>query len=103
MPLQIDATVQYVKANSSCKSDPQNCTWWPTVYLEDYKLNNPFNTYVITGLPPAPISNPGLASLQAAANPTKNNYYYYIHDTNGNIHLASTLAEHNANVAKYLR
>lgn len=104
MPLQVDATVQYAKANLTCAKTSLGCTdWWPTVYLDDYKLKNPFNTYQITGFPLMPIASPGLASLEAAANPTKSDYLYYIHDKNGVIHYAKTLAEHNANVQKYLR
>ncbi len=101
MPLQVDASVQYAKANATCAP---NCTeWWPTVYLDDYKLKSAYNTYEFSGLPPAPIANPGLSSLEAAANPSKNDYLYYIHDKNGVVHFAKTYDEHLANVQKYLR
>ena len=103
MPLQVDATVQYAKANAKCRMQNVECAWWDTVYLEDYKLKSPFNTYQILGLPPAPIASPGSASLQAVVHPTKSDYLYYIHDKNGVIHYARTLDEHNANVQKYLR
>jgi len=104
MPLQVDATVQYAKANLSCPDAKGECAdWWPTVYLEDYKLKSNFNTYTIPGLPPAPIASPGLASLQAVLNPTESNYLFYIHDTTGVARYATTLEEHNANVQKYLR
>lgn len=102
MPLQIDATVQYALATINCKSNICS-NWWPTVYIDDYKLKNPFNTYTISGLPPLPISNPGLASLKAAQNPSVHNYFYYIHDKSGNIHLAQTYNEHTSNVQKYIR
>jgi UPF0755 protein len=104
MPLQVDATVQYAKANLSCEGTGYPCSeWWPTVYLEDYKLKSPYNTYLISGLPPAPIASPGLSSLQAAANPEDNDYLYYIHDKSGVVHYAKTYDEHLANVQKYLR
>lgn len=101
MPLQVDATVQYAKSDATCGS---SCTeWWPTVYLEDYKLKSPFNTYLINGLPPHPISSAGIASLEAAAAPEKNEYLYYIHDKTGLVHFAKTYDEHLANIQKYLR
>lgn len=103
MPLQVDASVQYVKANLSCQSSAPCADWWPTVYLDDYKLKNPYNTYLISGLPPTPISSPGLASLEAATNPDQNDFLYYIHDKAGQAHFAKTYDEHLANVQKYLR
>lgn len=104
MPLQVDATVQYAKANLSCDGTGAPCAdWWPTVYLDDYKLKSSYNTYVISGLPPAPIASPGLASLQAASNPSENDYLYYIHDKSGLVHFAKTYDEHLSNVQKYLR
>lgn len=94
MPLQVDAAVQYAVGNSK--------NWWPVLSLADLKINSPYNTYKFTGLPPAPIANPGLSSLKAAFNPEITDYLYYIHDPTGQIHYAKTLTEHNANVAKYL-
>jgi UPF0755 protein len=60
-------------------------------------------TYRQKGLPPAPICNPGLESIEAALYPTKTNYVYYLSDHNGVIHYAMTYAEQQANEAKYLR
>lgn len=94
MPLQVDAAVQYAVGNSK--------NWWPILSLADLKIDSKYNTYKYAGLPPAPIANPGLSSLKAALNPTTNDYWYYIHDTSGQIHYAKTLSEHNANIAKYL-
>ena len=94
MPLQIDASVQYAVGT---KRD-----WWPILSLDDILTMSPYNTYENKGLPPAPIANPGLSSLQAAFSPEDNDYWYYIHDPNGQIHYAKTLAEHNLNIAKYL-
>jgi len=95
MPLQVDATVQYVVAN-------EKTGWWPEITLEDRKVKSAFNTYLILGLPPAPIANPGLSAISAAINPEKSDYLYYLHDAQGMIHYAATLEEHNLNIKKYL-
>lgn len=95
MALQIDATVQY--ARGQVKGN-----WWPEVTQNDYKLvKSTYNTYLNPGLPPTPISNPGLFSLEAAANPASTNYLYYITDKNGVNRYAETLSQHNANIQKY--
>lgn len=59
-------------------------------------------TYAHKGLPPAPICNPGLSSIEAALNPTETKYVYYLSDKNGVLHYATTYAEQQANEAKYL-
>lgn len=84
MPLQSDATVAYAKGQST------------TVISEpDKQLNSPFNTYLHAGLPPAPISNPGLASIRAALIPASGfNYLYFLTDPSGHAHFSRTLAQH---------
>lgn len=67
------------------------------------QLNSPYNTYVIAGLPIGPICNPGLSVMQAVANPTQSNYYYFVAGKDGKTHYAETVDQHNANVQKYLR
>ncbi|EKE04909.1 MAG: hypothetical protein ACD_19C00429G0069 [uncultured bacterium] len=89
-PLQVDATLQYIKGD------------WKPVYSVDKELKSPFNTYKNLGLPPSPISNPGLSSILAAISPEESEYWYYIHDNDGKIHFAKDLNEHNANINKYL-
>ena len=96
MPLQIDATVQYALG------EQDNNSWWKKdLTFDDLKINSSYNTYLNPGLPPGPISNPGIKALQAAANPADTNYLYYITDKNGINHYATTLDQHNANIRKY--
>ncbi|HSX49046.1 MAG TPA: endolytic transglycosylase MltG [Candidatus Saccharimonadales bacterium] len=100
-PLQADAAIQYV--TSGCKILDTTCNWWKSVTADDLNVDSPFNTYLNTGLPPSPISNPGLTSIKAATNPKDSSYWYYIHDKDGQIHYAETIEEQNANIAKYLQ
>lgn len=100
-PLQVDATVQYAQASKRCALTA--CTWWPNnLSKTDLEIVSPYNTYTNPGLPPTPISNPGLSSIQAALEPQSSPYYFYLHDTEGNIHFATTLEEHNQNIKQYL-
>lgn len=101
-PLQADATLQYAVATNRCASVPIGCKWWEPVVKEDLELNSLYNSYKFAGLPPAPIANPGLTSLKAAAAPQDNEYWFYLHDSKGQIHYAATIEEHNANVRQYL-
>lgn len=96
--LQVDATLQYAKGY-----DASADSWWPQVTPADYqKVKSPFNTYLHLGLPPGPIANPGLHSIRAATNPSETNYLYYLHDSEGKIHYAKNLDEHNRNIRQYL-
>jgi UPF0755 protein len=98
MPLQVDATLQYIKGYSVAEQ-----TWWPTPLAADKTLNSIFNTYQNVGLPPQPICNPGLIAIKAVLNPQPTTAFYYIHDLSGQIHTAETIEGHNANVNQYLR
>ncbi len=102
-PLQVDATLQYAKDSATCINKIENCKYWEPIYIADKEIDSKFNTYKYLGLPPSPISNAGLNSLLASQNPESSEYWYYIHDNNGQIHYARTLEEHNSNIAKYLR
>jgi UPF0755 protein len=99
-PLQVDATVQFAQDNATCKSSP-NCKYWTPVVTT--KLTSQYNTYQKPGLPPSPICNPGLSAINAAKSPQATQYWYYIHDSQGQPHYATSLAEHELNIDKYLR
>lgn len=97
MALQIDATVQYALGY-----DPIKKTWWRQVTPQQIRnTNSPFNTYLNPGLPPEPIANPGLSSLEAAAHPANTNYLYYFTDKNGVNRYSKSLEEHNKQIAQY--
>lgn len=90
MKLEADPTVQYAKGD------------WDAPTVSDYtKVESPYNTYLYKGLPPGPISNPGLASINAVMNPEKHDYFYFFH-SNGDTIFSKTKEEHDANKAKYL-
>jgi len=67
----------------------------------ELRARTPWNTYVIDGLPPTPIANPGLASIEAALNPEETDLVYFVADGSGGHAFARTLDEHNANVARW--
>ncbi len=99
MALQIDATVQYILGYQ-----PGEKSWWKrNLTFADLKLSSPYNTYLNPGLPPTPIANPGIAAIEATINPAKTNYLYYVSDSKGHLHFASTLEGHNQNVSKYIQ
>lgn len=92
MALQLDATLAYITGKQTGQ-----------LTNTDKEIQHPYNTYQNRGLPPAPIANPGLKAINAALNPTPNDYIYYLSDAEGNTHFAETLEQHNENKANYLR
>lgn len=110
MKLDADPTVQFAKANlanqdcvaSSFKSSCQILNWWPDLSRSDYQqVDDPYNTYLNSTLPATPIANPGLASIEAAVRPAEHDFLYFVTDSEGRAHFAKTLAEHQANIAKF--
>lgn len=97
MKLDIDATIQYAIGYQ----DDQKKWWKKSLTASDKLINSPYNTYKVAGLPPTPISNPGLSSIQAAINPAKTPYLYYMTDKNGVNRYSEDLEGHNANIQKY--
>ena len=92
MPLQMDPTVIYgVKRFDG------------TVTRKDLRTAGPYNTYLIRGLPPGPISNPGEAALAAALNPSKEDYLYFVSRNDGSHTFSRTLPEHNRAVERFRR
>jgi UPF0755 protein len=82
--LESDATVNYVTG----KNDPG-------ATLKDTEVNSPYNTYRYAGLPPGPIGNPSLGSIQAVLRPTKSDYFYFLHkQPSGEVEFSKTFAEH---------
>ena len=96
MNLQIDATLQYVKANSVAGTN-----WWPKPVPADRFRKSPYNTYLNKGLPPTPIASPSVASVLAALNPKNTSCLFYFHDASGGFHCADTYKEHVALLKKY--
>jgi len=102
-PLQVDATVQFVKGKRSCQLEKNNCNWWPQVTRTDLRtIDSPYNTYLYSGLPPGPICNPSLSALKAVVNYQESDYWFYLSDARGKIHFARTLEEHQQNIKKYI-
>lgn len=89
MPLQLDATLQYVRGSRPTEED-----WWPVPTPADKYLESPFNTYANRGLPPAPIGNPSAAAVLAALNPRPTDCLYYFHDAEQDYFCSTTYEEH---------
>lgn len=99
LPLQVDATVQYALGYQTDEK-----TWWKTnLTFEDLKIKSAYNTYENIGLPPEPICNPSLSSINAVANadPTTP-YLFYLTDRKGKMYYGKNLEEHNRNIELYL-
>jgi UPF0755 protein len=100
MNLDADPTVQYALGYQKERNQ-----WWKTpIFLEEYStVQSPYNTYLNPGLPPGPICNPGLSSIQAVLKPDKHEYLYFVAlpDGSGRHVFAKTLEEQQINVQKY--
>ncbi|MEO9168353.1 MAG: endolytic transglycosylase MltG [Aestuariivirga sp.] len=94
MRLQSDPTVIYGIVGGLGKLDRP-------ITRDDLDGETPYNTYVIDGLPPGPIANPGKAAIEAVLNPANVPYLYFVANGTGGHAFATTLEEHNANVKKW--
>lgn len=93
MRLEMDSTLQYILEK-----------YGQRILNDDKEVQSPYNTYMNYGLPPGPISNPGVKSIEAAMNPADVDYLFFVSNADGNSHtFSTTLREHNAAVAKYRR
>src|SRR5690606_26432746 len=92
MPLQVDATFVYLLGKGT--SD---------LTRADLETDSPYNTYLYKGLPPTPISNPGLAAIRAALSPTETEYLYFLTGDDGKMHYSKTHDEHVAKKSQYIK
>lgn len=90
MPLQSDATIQYIFKERK-----------KSIVYEDLKIDSPYNTYKSKGLPPTPIANPGIKSIEAVLYPTDSEYLYFVATIEGGNTYSKTYEEHVKNVEKY--
>jgi UPF0755 protein len=101
MGLDADPTVQYAVA---APDSAARYGWWKQeLTVDDLASRSPYNTYVHEGLPPGPIASPGLEAIEAAVHPADTDFLYFVARGDGGHAFARTLAEHNSNVAQYLR
>ena len=95
--LQSDPTIIYGLFGGAGKPSDR------PIYKSDIDKPTPYNTYVIDGLPPTPIANPGREAMEAVANPSRTKDLYFVADGTGGHAFAETLADHNSNVARWRR
>ena len=99
-PLEVDATIQYALGYQTS----ENRWWKSSLTFADLENTSQYNTYKNVGLPPTPISNPGIASIKAVVNADENTpYRFYLSEPNGTTHYSKTYEEHQRNIEKYLR
>jgi UPF0755 protein len=91
MRLEADPTVQYALGESR------------RLTFDDLTINSPFNTYRRSGLPPAPINNPGKSSILAALFPQEHNFLFFVATGNGGHHFAKSYGDHQKNIRQYHR
>lgn len=92
MPLQVDATFDYILDKNSSE-----------LTIEDLRIDSPYNTYLYKGLPPTPIANPGIESIEAVLEPEITDYLYYLTSADGTFYYARTFEQHKVNKKKYLQ
>lgn len=92
MPLQTDPTVLYAHGEHKDR-----------VLYKDLEIQDPYNTYVITGLTPGPIANAGVSSIEAALHPAETDYLYFLATGTGEVLFSKTLDEHNQKKAEHIQ
>lgn len=92
MPLQVDTSFLYVNGKTT-----------KDLTLSDLKIDSPYNTYLYRGLPPTPISNPGLVAIEAALRPATTTYFYFLTGDDGRMHYSRTFEEHVEKKRRYIR
>jgi UPF0755 protein len=97
IPLQCDPTTVYAALLEN--------RYFGVIHKSDLASANPYNTYMHPGLPPGPITNPGIASIRAVLNPAKTSFLYFVAkaDGSGTHQFSTTLDEHERAVASYRR
>jgi UPF0755 protein len=95
MPLATDPSVIYAALLAG--------RYRGTIYESDLQSDSPYNTYRHTGLPPGPISNPGIAALKAALAPAQTDFLYFVADAQGHSRFSATLKQHSEQVQVYRR
>ena len=83
MPIQSDTTIQYILGTQK-----------EEITIADTRIQNPYNTYQNPGLPPGPISSPGMSAIKAVLNPEKTEYLYFVAEKDGHHRFTKTYAEH---------
>ncbi len=91
MPLQVDATIAYITGKRTTR-----------ISIEETRIESPYNTYLNTGLPIGPITNPGLESIKASQNPQESPYWYYLSKPDGETVFSRNHQEHVQAKRKYL-
>ena len=102
MPLELDATVTYGVCYPKFLAG-QYCDVSLANIIDNLKVSTPYNTYANKGLPAGPISNPGLVAIEAALNPEKSDYLYYLSAPDGTTIFSKTAAEHERARNRYLK
>lgn len=103
--LQADPTVQFAltRGGRGAASIAASGYWKESLTPDDLRIDSPYNTYLLPGLPPGPIANPGMGAIEAALRPAAVDYLYFVAapSCDGRHLFAATLDQHNANVAAF--
>ncbi len=102
MTLGTDTTIMYYNDTQNYSQNPNNFTWWsPNISQSELLQDEPYNLRINTGLPPTPISSISATDFYDCLNSPKSNYLYFVSDSNGVLHFATSLQGHLLNIQKY--